>query len=162
MKNTSLSNASLVFVYGSLLTGLGNHRCMLRAEGQFVSECVSVDDINMYSLGGFPMVSLTNTDQGQKIIGEIYMVSSAGVTGPLDGLEGYPSFYNRTQVPVTLSTAATLIDVDGITNTFEAGEVIPAWIYHIEDRDTSHYSMVPNGDWYSYNTGSQKPTRIAE
>ncbi|MFW3388493.1 UNVERIFIED_CONTAM: gamma-glutamylcyclotransferase family protein, partial [Kocuria sp. CPCC 205274] len=55
-----------------------------------------------------------------------------GLEGPYDRLEGYPHFYNRTQVPVTL----------------ENGDTLTAWIYHI-DEDRAR-EVTNGGDWCLY------------
>lgn len=126
---------NLVAVYGSLLTGLGNHRIMALARGDLIGRGKSVDNYDMFSMGAFPSVSLAHSEHGTPLVVEVYSVDKRGLTGPLDALEGYPRFYNRTQIPVQL----------------ENGEVVDAWIYHIDEK---REVPVPNGDWRMfYNEG---------
>jgi gamma-glutamylcyclotransferase (GGCT)/AIG2-like uncharacterized protein YtfP len=109
----------LVAVYGSLRQGLGNHRVIGMANGELVDTGKTVDNYNMYSLGAFPSVSLQHSSHGVPLVVEVYRTDEAGLTGPLDGLEGYPHFYNRTQVDVVLDNS---------------GEVVKAWVYHIDEQ----------------------------
>ncbi|MCS5736871.1 gamma-glutamylcyclotransferase family protein, partial [Herbiconiux daphne] len=54
-----------------------------------------------------------------------------GLKGSYDALEGYPSFYNRTQIPVVL----------------DDGRELDAWIYHIDEEQKEG---VAHGDWVKY------------
>lgn len=120
----------LVAVYGTLRSGEGNHRSMVRAQGVSLGLGKTVDNINIYSLGGFPKVSMTRTDHGVPVVVEVFETNEAGVLGPLDGLEGYPRFYNR-----------SIIDIE-----LDSGEVVKAWMYHIESDDSLNYPIL-SGDW---------------
>ena len=117
-----------VSVYGTLRKGWGNHRVMEMANGELVGEGTTVENYNMYNLGGIPAVSLAHTSNETPVKVEVYEVGIEGLTGPLDGLEGYPNFYNRTLVPV---------DVVGVG-------IVDCWIYHI---DREYDKVVKTGDW---------------
>ena len=95
---------NIVFVYGTLKEGEGNHRLLETAE--FIRED-QLKGWDMYSLGGFPAI----TQGSGEIYGELYAVDDATMQR-LDVLEGYPSFYNRMLVKT------------------RAG--IRAWVYYIE------------------------------
>lgn len=119
-----------VAVYGSLRQGMGNHGLL---SGQtFVGTTQTVENYAMYSLGGFPKISL----RGEKvcpIVVEIYDVTDEGLDR-LDMLEGYrgegmQNFYDRSLV--------------------ETGEG-PALIYHIEDGYGGTRDLVEDGDWVNY------------
>ena len=118
-----MSKPILAAVYGSLRRGLGNHR-LLKS-----NKLVGVQELDGFTLwdyapGSFPAI----TEGGDsKITVELYEVDAAGLKR-LDGLEGYPSFYNRKVVST------------------ERGD---AWIYFIEE-DLSHLNKVEDGDWYMY------------
>ena len=120
---------NLVAVYGTLRQGHGNHRCMERAQGVFKFKGHTKENFNMYSLGGFPIVSMAHSSHEQSVVVEVYQASDEGVTGPLDTLEGYPHFYNRTQIDV----------VDGEGNVTEG-----VWMYHIDEEQRS---PIKSGDW---------------
>lgn len=122
----------LVAVYGSLRQGLGNHRVIGMANGELVDTGKTKENYNMYSLGGFPSVSLAHTTHNSPIVVEVYRTDEEGLTGPLDGLEGYPNFYNRTLVDVVLD---------------DSGEVVKVWLYHIDEEQRV---PVHNGDWFEY------------
>lgn len=82
-------NNHLVFVYGSLKKGFGNHR--LLAESQMVDNHVTEPKFSMYSLGAFPCV----VPRGDTAIhGELYAVDDETLRR-LDALEGVPNFYQR-------------------------------------------------------------------
>ena len=114
----------LVAVYGSLRKGMGNHPLLERNDAQLLST-ERVKGWDMYSLGGFPYITPSDTD-GEITI-EVYVCPITAMR-PLDNLEGYPSFYNR-----------KLIDTS-------KGQ---AWIYFIEDYGNTR-SPVTDGDWVAY------------
>lgn len=129
-----MENKVLVAVYGTLRTGEGNHRCMVRAEGKSLGLGKTVENYNLYNLGAFPKVSLTRNDHNVPVVVEVFETDTRGLTGPLDALEGYPAFYDRTEVDVTL----------------DSGETVKAWIYHIENNSGLTYPIM-NGDWVKRN-----------
>ena len=114
-----------VAVYGSLRAGCGNHRLL---EG---SECIGTYRIDapfkMHSLGGFP--ALVPDAEDNSIVVEVYEVDDTTMA-KLDGLEGYPSFYNRMVISVSAS--------------------LNAWIYFMEDREFKDDSFVVSGDWVQF------------
>lgn len=81
-----------VFVYGSLLSGLHNHRLLEGA--RFLGEARTRPLYTMTNLGAYPSVA-----HGGKtsILGEVWEVS-AGQRARLDRLEGHPRFYTRSYV----------------------------------------------------------------
>lgn len=83
-----------VIVYGTLKRGYFNHRVISMAEGNFIKE-VTVHNVSMYSYGPYPVALL---DEPCQIKGELFEVKNIG---PLDRLEGYPDFYDRSQVATT-------------------------------------------------------------
>ncbi len=131
---SKLDKPVLVAVYGSLLTGLGNHRVITHPETNLLGEDVinnhNVNNVDagfsMYSLGSFPAVTLGG-DTPIKI--EVYEVNTSEQMRDLDRLEGYPSFYNRTLVDTKYGLA---------------------WIYYIEHSGSYVHrddSKVESGDW---------------
>lgn len=81
---------SLVFVYGTLKKGQGNHRLLTGAE--YIGKD-SLKNHVIYSLGGFPGMTVGD---GQ-VQGEVYEVDEV-ILGALDILEGHPRFYERREV----------------------------------------------------------------
>ena len=125
-----MSENQYVFVYGTLKRGEGNHRVMERADGKFLDEVTADAPLVMWSLGGFPAVAFS--DKGNKpVTGELYEVAEDNMW-PLDVLEGYPDFYNRTQISVTLSDGGTFDDV---------------WVYHLEPKDIKEDRIISSGIW---------------
>lgn len=83
----------IVFVYGSLRKGFGNHE--LLSNSDFLGR-TKVKDMDMYNLGAFPMCF-----EGDGIITvEAYDVSESTLK-TLDRLEGIPTFYDRKWVTAT-------------------------------------------------------------
>lgn len=122
---------TLVAVYGSLRKGHGNNDLLVRGGAEFICTTRTKSKFAMYSLGGFPFVSLT--EHKVPITVEVYEVDSHCLAR-LDCLEGYregsgDSFYNRSQV--------NLENLDK-----------PAFIYHIDNR--TNQSPVTSGDWNEY------------
>ncbi len=84
---------SLVFVYGTLKKGFGNHK--LLSSSLYHGPHTTGHHHKMVSLGGFPGVVY---GAGKTAIsGEVYEVD-AEVLGRLDSLEGYPNFYDKTKI----------------------------------------------------------------
>lgn len=80
----------LVFVYGSLKSGFGNHPILGDSPLRDVTRTVS-RNFSMISMGGFPGVSKGGT---YNIEGEVYEVTDE-VLARLDRLESNGSFYQR-------------------------------------------------------------------
>lgn len=115
---------SLIFVYGSLLSGLGNHRLLKTAK--FISKGKTLPHFTMISLGGFPgLLSGGKTS----IVGEVYQVDLK-TRDQLDRLEGHPRWYVRT--PITLA--------DGMN--------VEVYVYPSNER--SGHPIVVSGDWKAY------------
>lgn len=124
---------TFVAVYGSLRTGMSNYGVNLRAGAELVGKGRTVDNYDLHRYAGcyFPSVSLTHSDSEMPVVVEVFETTDAGLTGPYDSLEGYPSFYNRTVVPVVL----------------DDGREVDAWIYHIDEKQKD---VVSSGDWVTY------------
>lgn len=114
-----------VFVYGSLLEGLGNHSILEGSKA--LGPARTVEDFKMVSLGSFPGV----LEGGEyPIIGEVYEVNRLTM-GRLDALEGYPTFYDRRKVQL------------------DTGE--EAWMYILANQERYQDNLeVYGGDWRSF------------
>lgn len=115
----------LVAVYGSLRQGLGNHP--LLGDSPLVST-ERVKGFTMHSLGGFPCVY-----PGDGVITvEVYSVTQELLEGPLDSLEGHPSWYKREIVKTSVGDA---------------------WVYVMQPYTYKNTPIVSDGDWYKHRTG---------
>ena len=87
-----------VFVYGSLKRG-NNVRGMQFFQGAIrVGQAQTTAGIySMLDLGSFPGVTL---DGKHDINGEVYIIDEQ-ILSQLDAIEGYPDFYDRTEVETT-------------------------------------------------------------
>ena len=129
-----------VFVYGSLLNGLGNHYIL--GNSTFLGRGVTdYPEYRMVSLGLFPGVIHTDRAQGETycIEGELYEVTEA-VLERLDYLEGHPDFYNRRLTSVYVP---------------ETEEVHTAWIYLLTEDYLDQYDEVRSGDWKDWLNGGR-------
>lgn len=111
----------LVFVYGTLKRGLGNHRVLKRGGAEFIGED-SMVGFDLYDMEWFPCV-VPNEDPSSVVRGEVFRVDDETMRR-LDQLEGYPHHYDRAQ-------RATMGGHD-------------AWIYHY---DSPRGRRVESGDW---------------
>lgn len=129
---------TLVAVYGTLLSGMGNHVLLTRNEGDVKPLGAAKGDFYcvMYSAGGFPILSMMEPED--KVICEIYEVGDETLAD-LDRLEGYPGWYNRT-------VRSFIMD--------ETGETVRAYIYH--QNDAQDMPVVPKADWRSYRNGGNR------
>jgi gamma-glutamylcyclotransferase (GGCT)/AIG2-like uncharacterized protein YtfP len=113
------SHPELVFVYGTLKRGHGNHHWLLDAP--FLGEAV-LPDVVLHDLGPFPMAV-----PGEGVVrGEVYRVDAAGLAR-LDRLEGYPRLYDRRPLPLA----------DGRQ----------AWVYLGRPHQVRHVSPIADGCW---------------
>jgi gamma-glutamylcyclotransferase (GGCT)/AIG2-like uncharacterized protein YtfP len=114
---------SLICVYGTLRRGHGNHRILENSE--FLGEFRTENGYTMISLGGFPGLLLDGKDS---IVCEVFKVDNKSTAQRLDMLEGYPNFYNRTQIDTPWGKA---------------------WVYYLEHNEykLSRYPIIEEGDW---------------
>jgi gamma-glutamylcyclotransferase (GGCT)/AIG2-like uncharacterized protein YtfP len=113
------SHPELVFVYGTLKRGHGNHHWL--AEASFQGEAV-LPNVVLHDLGPFPMAV-----PGEGLVrGEVYAVDAAGLAR-LDRLEGYPRLYDRRPLPLA----------DGRR----------AWVYLGRPHQVRHVSALADGCW---------------
>lgn len=115
-----------VFVYGTLLSGFGNNRLLV--DSKYLGQEI-IEGFEMYSLGGFPAI----TPGKGRILGEVYEVDEKTMTR-LDGLEGYPNFYNRMKIDIN-------------NNTDEA------WVYFMDNPHRFRGGSTPlvvSGSWKTY------------
>lgn len=121
-----MSNKHTLFVYGTLKRGFHNHVC-LGQNATFIGEA-DLHGWKMYSLGGFPAIA-----QGDGIVqGEVYEVDDDGFQR-CDRLEGYPSFYNRSEVEPVISDNGHI-------------KLVKAWTYHF-DKSPRGAPLVKDGIW---------------
>ena len=85
----------LIFVYGTLKEGFGNHAWYLKGKSKKIGSCKTSPHHSMISLGGFPGVIYGEGHTAIK--GEVYEIDEE-TSAAIDGLEGYPTFYNKTKV----------------------------------------------------------------
>lgn len=123
-------NRHRVFVYGSLMRGLGNHR-LLASSRSLGPAMTAAACWRMIDLGSFPGVLPAG---GDGIVGELYAVDAPTLAAP-DRLEGHPHFYCREPV-----------DLD-------VGED-PAWMYVLaEPGRYGRSTEVAWGDWRAHVRG---------
>lgn len=121
-----------VFVYGSLLSGFGNHVLLDREGAEFIREDLTQPEFTMISLGGFPGV----IEGGETAItGEVYEVNDI-VERSLDRLEGVchdnpeMGLYRRKTITLT------------------SGEEALIYIYNGSPRSTT--DLIGSGSWRAY------------
>lgn len=100
----------LVAVYGSLLSGLGNHRVIQGDNTEFLGEFISEPVYSLYDLGFFPGLH-ENGKTAVKM--EVYSVDKNTAIN-VDRLEGYkegvpPTFYDKTDIETPWGTASVYI-----------------------------------------------------
>lgn len=130
-----MSKEVLVATYGSLRTGQANFHVNDAARSVSLGEGWTKDEYQLGRYRGayFPVVTLGVPVSKVRV--EVFSTDERGLTGPYDRLEGYPSFYNRTQIPVIL----------------DDGREVMAWLYHIEDEGVAS-EVVKQGDWVKHNS----------
>lgn len=97
MQQEYSSSMELLAVYGTLKQGYGNNR--LLKDQEFIGSGKTIDNYSMISFG-VPMVYKDPATSPIAI--ELYKVTKDSLTGPLDRLEGHPTFYRREKIKVTV------------------------------------------------------------
>jgi gamma-glutamylcyclotransferase (GGCT)/AIG2-like uncharacterized protein YtfP len=110
-----------VFVYGTLRRGEVNHH--LLATAQFVREARTAPRFTLYALDGHPGMGVGGTT---RVVGECFDVDDATLA-QLDALEGYPGWYDRTEIAL------------------EDGTVAMAYV--LPPRFTAGRAEIVSGDW---------------
>lgn len=120
-----------VFVYGTLLSGFGNHIRFLedREGAKLLGEGRTKPEFTMYNVGAFPGVML---EGDTSILGEIYEVSEEVATN-LDYLEGV----NFTNPEKGLYRRETI--------TLQSGEEVLIYIFN--NNYGRNMEVVESGDW---------------
>ena len=119
----------LIWVYGTLKRGKGNHRFLSEGGATFLGNARTEPAFTMLHLGGFPGV----VRAGKTVVhGELYEVNDE-ILGRLDRLEGHPNFYQRQQLSVVLE--------DGSTKGTEG--------YFLPDSWLSRAKVIEGGVWAS-------------
>ena len=121
----------LVFVYGTLKRGCGNHYTMQRAGGGFVGQAITAERFPLV-VDGLPYL-IDRSGCGHRVHGEIYRVPNAAGWSVLDRLEGHPRFYSRRVIGC---------EVDGIA--------MDAWTYFIQG-DLARFAHLTTVREYSRN-----------
>lgn len=116
-----MATKETVFVYGSLRSGMHNHRVM--GQSELLAEA-NLTGFEMYQVSSFPAIVA-----GEGCVkGELYLVDGATLDR-LDRLEGHPHMYKRRLVTV------------------QSGDVLAqAWVY-VWQRPVDRLAPVPGGDW---------------
>jgi len=126
-----------VFVYGSLLSEMGNHR--LLTESKMLGISRTPKNFALVDLGYFPGAVVDESHPGN-VLGEVYEIDDATLTR-LDHLEGYRSIDPKSGL------------YDRVMINTEFGE---AYIYLYNNRYGRSPYFVENGDWRTYFTNKLK------
>lgn len=133
---TPAEGNTFIATYGSLRRGMQNFRVNAAGGGEYVGTGTTKDKCTIYRYSGcyFPSVSLKPEEhEATHVVVDVFEAPiDGGLDGAYDSLEGYPNFYNRTQVEIEL----------------DEGQTLTAWIYHI---DEPQEEVVVGGDWCLHN-----------
>jgi gamma-glutamylcyclotransferase (GGCT)/AIG2-like uncharacterized protein YtfP len=132
MDHKLLKHTNLYAVYGTLRAGFGNNRLLANEHCELLGTERSKPEWTMVSLGGFPGVIPGGK---QEITIEVYSVNSETVEQRLDHLEGYPSFYGKTEIETQWG---------------------PANIYVLDESYLKRCPVVESGDWKEFRAERNK------
>jgi gamma-glutamylaminecyclotransferase len=121
-----------VFVYGTLKAGYGNNRLLDNESSDLIGKAVLLTPAILACNGSFPYLSLIGTSSRKGwVLGEVYQVSEE-VMRTLDSLEGYPDFYNRSEMDCLIIE--------------DAPKIVKCWVYHV-DLSSDAYVTQPGLSW---------------
>lgn len=116
----------LLAVYGTLKQNKGNHHYLKNAK--YLGTCVTEPDYTMYSMGGFPAVTLN----GQTPITlEVYAVDDEKIVDDINMLEGYSGVRNHPR---------NWYDTVDVKTPFGSAEM-----YYFKNKPNNN--LVPDGNW---------------
>jgi gamma-glutamylcyclotransferase (GGCT)/AIG2-like uncharacterized protein YtfP len=118
----------LYAVYGTLRQGHGNNRLLQNEFSQYLGTQTLKAPFRMVSMGYFPGMIETPGKENTITI-EVFRVTNPNVEARLDGLEGYPGWYDK----VTIDT--------------QWGK---AFIYTQTEEQVGHRPAVESGDWNEF------------
>ena len=161
----------LLFVYGSLLSGLHNFHLLERSAAVYVGPAETCETFFLCSRGpgfSFPYVTKMAVIPGQtptKVKGEVYRVPSQHLP-ELDRLENHPHWYRRQQIQVSSSSLSPPLLLEGperntsttTTTTTTSTTTDKVWIYILENEDDiddmkskpDAFHDVSDGDWKKF------------
>lgn len=132
----------LVFVYGTLMRGFGNHGVMRRISAELVGDAV-LEDYALYAYGRSGCFPIVVFEKGHVVEGELYRVPWSEVLGTLDEFEGHPTFYQRKRVVVR-------VDDDG--------SAMEVWTYALPDvRSGVSLAPLETSNWKNVGRSSAAP-----
>lgn len=112
-----MTNAHLVFVYGSLKAGFYNHPCLTECGAESLGAARTVERYSMVKGPAYPFLIHARDMGGNALIaGEVYRVDDECLAR-LDRLESHPRFYKRELV--------------GIVTRPPFNESLLAWVYFL-------------------------------
>lgn len=131
-----------VFVYGSLLSGLGNHYHLRGAK--FIGPARTRPGYALYSCGPYPAMVRVPGFPG-RVLGEVYEVSPEQLAA-LDRLEGIPHHYQRVR-----------LRLEGENTSRASCYVQPAERWGGRPRE----GFIPGGDWKAFHLARPGFARVA-
>jgi gamma-glutamylaminecyclotransferase len=128
-QQTEESGETFVAVYGSLKQGYGNHGLLERGQAELIGlGTTSLSTFEMISFGAFPGL-IINPSSHNKVGVEVYKVNEL-TFNRLDGLEGYPHFYNRDIFQIELDDKTPLT----------------AWMYYLNEKADGNRKVMVEPD----------------
>lgn len=118
---SELASRTLVFVYGTLLSGESNHRYLAGAER--IGEARTAAAFHLMDLGGFPALVAGGSTS---VRGELYACDEDTLRR-IDELEDHPDFFRRS--PIALADGSRV-----------QSYLLPA-------AEAEHYPRIASGDW---------------
>lgn len=89
------------FTYGTLRAGQVRHGMLEKGRCKFLGEAVTEPKYTLVSLGAYPALLLTGHTE---VKGEVYEIPD-DILESIDWIEGYPKYYNRTEIITSLGPA---------------------------------------------------------
>lgn len=90
-----------VFVYGTLKKDCGNYSLMQHIKAKFLGYDYMRLPARMVSMGGFPAVCHSPSDNPRRIYGQVFEIEPDALAS-LDRLEGHPRWYRREKLTTGL------------------------------------------------------------
>jgi gamma-glutamylcyclotransferase (GGCT)/AIG2-like uncharacterized protein YtfP len=129
------------FVYGTLMTGFGNHNRIAKGKTTYIREASTIG--TLYSVGGFPGLIKAGEDdiQGQLLFIDPKLYDST--LKEMDRLEGYHKGMEKESL--YLRRVVDVMDDD-------TGSVLKAWVYYF-NKPVDRLLHLPHGSWREHAKG---------